>query len=51
MFVRIKEKQKLKTEVLMLGIAFWNGESKGTEYTINKMKKLGKEVIVVRMGV
>ena len=33
-----------------MGIAFWNGESKGTEYTINKMKKLGKEVIVVRMG-
>lgn len=33
------------------GIAFWDGESKGTEYTINKMKKLGKEIIVMRMGV
>ena len=28
-------------------IAFWDGKSKGTEYTINLFKKLGKEVRVI----
>lgn len=37
-------------EYVDFGIAFWDGESKGTEYTINKMKKLGKEVIVINKG-
>ena len=28
-------------------LAFWDGQSKGTEYSINFFKKLGKQVIVV----
>ena len=28
-------------------IAFWDGKSKGTEYTVNFFKKLGKQVTVI----
>ena len=29
------------------GIAFWDGKSKGTEYTIKRFEKLGKRVKVI----
>lgn len=30
-------------------IAFWNGHSSGTKYTINYAKRIGKDVIVVKV--
>jgi len=30
-----------------IGLAFWDGKSKGTKDTIDKMKALGKEVITI----
>lgn len=29
------------------GVAFWDGKSRGTQYTINKMNKKGKKLLVV----
>lgn len=30
-------------------LAFWDGQSKGTQYTINHAKKLGKQVQIIRI--
>lgn len=30
------------------GLAFWDGKSRGTKYTIDKMRKAGKELIVIQ---
>lgn len=32
------------------GLAFWDGKSKGTLYTINRFKKLGKKITVIKTG-
>ena len=32
-----------------VALAFWNGESKGTKYTIDCFKKSNKEVILIRI--
>ena len=30
------------------GLAFWDGKSPGTRFTINKLKELGKNVLVIK---
>jgi len=32
------------------GIAFWDGKSRGTQYTINKMKKANKKIVIITRG-
>ncbi len=43
--VRNKEIAKLADLI----IAFWDGKSKGTEYTINFAKSIGKKVVIHRV--
>lgn len=41
-------RNRLIAEYCDILIAFWDGRSTGTKYTINYMKSLGKEVIVCK---
>ena len=46
----IRRNQEI-AEYADMAIAFWNGESKGTEYAIRLFQRLGKRVTVIRVEI